>query len=266
VTSSLPPDVVDALLRIEGQSFVRQVDWFDELGSTNDHALQIADDPATPLPRLVWTGRQTAGRGRGANVWWSSAGSLTFSLVIDAEETGLPAERRPLLSLLTGLAVIDALKSFVGSGLGLKWPNDVWLSGRKVCGILVETARRQPHRVVIGVGLNVSNSFRSAPPEMRQMATSLVDELPTPVSPPTVLLAFLSAWPAVVGDYTSGNLRLPGRWSQHCVLTDRPVRVAAGTSIVEGRCAGIDETGALLIDTPRGRERQVAGTVRLLAD
>jgi BirA family transcriptional regulator, biotin operon repressor / biotin---[acetyl-CoA-carboxylase] ligase len=265
MTSSIPPDIVDALLRIEGASFVRQVDWFEELGSTNDQALRLADDPNVTLPRLVWTGRQTAGRGRGANAWWSGPGSLTFSLVIDTETHGLPPDRRPQLSLLTGLAVLDALRPFVPeSALGLKWPNDVWLSGRKVCGILVETASRLPQRVVIGVGLNVGNSFRSAPPELRQIATSLVDETPSPVSPPAILLSFLSAWPALVRHFVEGELDLPRRWSRHCVLTGRPIRLTAGTSVVEGRCAGIDLDGALLIDTPGRRERHIAGTVRLV--
>ena len=189
------------------------------------------------------------------------------SLVVDAGTLGIAAECRPQLSLLTGLAVIDALKLFVPETLlGLKWPNDVWLRGRKVCGILVETASQRPERVVIGVGINVGNSFRTAPPDIRQIATSLVDELETAVSAPAVLLAFLSAWPATVRAFADDDLHLPNRWQRHCVLTIRAIRLTAGNAVTEGRCAGIDERGALQIDTLRGRERHIAGTVRLLAE
>jgi len=135
-----------------------------------------------------------------------------------------------------------------------------------VCGILVETASQRPERVVIGVGINVGNSFRTAPPDIRQIATSLVDELETAVSAPAVLLAFLSAWPATVRAFADDDLHLPNRWQRHCVLTNRAIRLTAGNAVTEGRCAGIDERGALQIDTLRGRERHIAGTVRLLAE
>jgi BirA family biotin operon repressor/biotin-[acetyl-CoA-carboxylase] ligase len=261
----LPPDIVDTVLRLEGLGLVRQVDWFAALGSTNDQALTLADDDAVELPRLVWTGRQTAGRGRGANKWWSAAGALTFSLIVDADALGVPADRRPPLALVAGLAVVEALAPFAGgTPLGLKWPNDVWLAEKKIAGILVETARRRNERLVIGIGLNVGNSFRDAPPEVRQIATSVADESSLPVAPPAVLLGVLTAWTRLVTEFAAGDLPLAAAWRRHCVLTGRVVRLTAGPQIVEGRCAGIDDDGAILIDTVRGRDRHIAGTVRRL--
>lgn len=263
----MPPEIVDALLRIESLGIVRQVDWFPELPSTNDYALELADLSEGEFPRLVWTGRQTAGRGRGANVWWSAPGSLTFSLVVDGAALGVESHRRPQLALVTGLAVLEALALFVPEmSLGLKWPNDVWLAGRKVAGILVETSSRCPERLVIGVGVNVSNSFRSAPAEICHAATSIVDESAEGATAPAVLLAFLSAWFRLVRDFADQELLLAERWRRHCVLAGRPVRLTAGSVVVDGGCVGIDDGGALLIETTRGRERHIAGTVRRMSD
>lgn len=155
---------MDALLRIEGETLVRKADWFAALGSTNDLALRWAADADLELPRLIWAETQTAGRGRGAHVWWAAPGGLTFSLIVDEASTGLRAAMWPQVSVLTGLAIAEMLSEFVPAhSIGLKWPNDVQVHGRKICGILVEFLPGQPHRLVIGVGINVGNSFRRAP-------------------------------------------------------------------------------------------------------
>src|SRR6266478_5912911 len=111
----------------------------------DDRALELCGQADLPVPFLVLAERQTSGRGRGSNRWWSNDGALLFSLIIDAAEYGLPEARWPQLSITAGASVCEALTSFVNAGIiRLKWPNDVWLNGRKTCGILVEVpaARR----------------------------------------------------------------------------------------------------------------------------
>jgi BirA family biotin operon repressor/biotin-[acetyl-CoA-carboxylase] ligase len=265
VTSVLPPDVIDAILRIEGQTFVRQVEWFGELGSTNDYALSRAAEVDLVLPRLIWTGRQTAGRGRGSHEWWSAAGALTFSLLIDGPVSGLPAERWPQVSMVTALAVAETLQQFVPEDrIGLKWPNDVQIDDRKVCGILVEVPTSVAGRLVVGVGLNVANSLRRAPIELQATAVSLVDLLPAAPSPPLVLLEFLHAWHGLTQQLSAGRLNLAERWSPQCVLAHEQVVLTHGHERIEGVCRGITAGGALLLEV-RGRLEQFwAGTVRLV--
>src|SRR5690606_15388684 len=130
--------------RIRSETFVRHVEQHVEIGSTNDRALELAADPELPTPAIVLTERQTAGRGRGANVWQSRPGALTFSLLIDPP-AGLAPERVPLVSLAAGLAAREAIASAAPGHIAkVKWPNDVYLDGRKVCGILTEVAQSGP--------------------------------------------------------------------------------------------------------------------------
>ena len=256
---------MDALLRIEGETLVRKADWFAALGSTNDLALQWAAEADLELPRLIWAETQTAGRGRGAHVWWAASGALTFSLIVDEASTGLQAMMWPQVSVLTGLAIAEALSEFVPAhSIGLKWPNDVQVHGRKICGILVEVPPGQPHRLVIGVGINVGNSFRDAPTELQAIATSLIDLLGSPPPLPTVLLKVLQRWSHLAQERVNCRLDLPGAWSRYCTLADRRVRVTTGEKHVDGVCRGIDSDGALWLETPAGRLRQLGGTVRKL--
>ena len=160
---------------IRAAGWIQTVDFFDELGSTNDHAIRTADDPR-PHPRLVICDRQQAGRGRGANRWWASEGALTFSVVIEPEVIGIPRDRWPTLSVAIGGAICEAIAPCIPSAdVRLKWPNDVYADGRKLCGILVEVPPVSPPRLVIGIGVNVANSARNAPPEVQARMTSLVD-------------------------------------------------------------------------------------------
>lgn len=261
----MPPDVADALLRIEALSLVRRVEWFPELGSTNDHALELAAAGETDTPLLVWADRQRAGRGRNGHAWWSAGGALTFSLLLSGTEAGLPRGDWPRVALLVGLTVAHALDRIApGERIAVKWPNDVLLNGKKLCGILMEPAPTHADRLVIGIGVNVANSFRAAPPELQATATALCDELTRAVTPVEVLLAILVAWRETLRRYHAGAVHLADEWRARCHLTDHPIRLTTGEGVLEGRCRGIDSSGALLIETSQGLVRRVAGTVRRL--
>ncbi len=266
MSRTIPTDVADAVLRIESQTLVRRVEWFEELGSTNDYALSIAADAQLETPRLIWADRQLAGRGRSGHAWWSAPGALTFSLLLDSRTSGLAPQTWPIVSLLTGMAIAEALAHFrPGVPVGVKWPNDVLLGERKVGGILIEPSSEDPTRLVVGIGVNVANSFASAPPELRAIATALADHNPQDAVPIGVLLAILEHWDRVVSEYLAGKWDLPTQWRRRCVLTDRQVRVTSSATRVEGLCRGVDSDAALLIQTSAGVMRQVAGTVRLLS-
>lgn len=260
-----PPEIIDALLRIEGETSVVAVDWFDTLPSTNTYALNLAQDSTLPLPRLVWSLAQTAGRGRGTHQWWAAAGALTFSLIVDDRATGLNGSQWPQVSVVTGLAVAETLCQFLPAPqVSLKWPNDVFASGRKICGILVEVPPQHPHRLVIGVGINVRNSFQTAPPELQATATSLCDLVSDPPALPAVLLAFLNRWEARTAELARGTLELPEAWGRYCQLTQRRIRVTNTTHHNDGLCLGIAANGTLRVVTAAGERQFWGGTVRPL--
>ena len=252
--------------RLLAETDLQKVEWFDQIDSTNNWALEIATQSILQTPYLVGAEQQLSGRGRGTNRWWGSDGSLMFSVVVDMSSLGLSPIDWPRFSLVTGLAISTTLESFVpGVGVGLKWPNDVWLQGRKVCGILIEQCDRYPGRLIVGIGLNVNNSFADAPEELRAIATSMTDSAKgDQFSRTEVLIKFLNEWKTLAGYVAEGSINLVERWSRACVLSGHPVKITHGNQEGIGVCAGIDSDGALLLRTAFSMEKHYAGTVRIL--
>ena len=230
---------------------LRRGDWLrwaiylHEVDSTNTHARRLLLETKTPgLPGLIVADRQTAGRGRGGRTWHSPGRALTFSL--------LTVDHDPTLSLRVGLAVAEAVDQLVGqTGIaGLKWPNDVYLSDRKLGGILIERivgAPGHPPVSIIGVGLNID----AAPPTEDADAVAAISlaDVSAPVDRGKALTT-------VVGQLTA-QLQAPSgdwleRYRRRCVLTDRPVRLQQGGQRIEGICRGVRIDGCLCIQTAGG--------------
>lgn len=246
-------------------TFLRRAEWLDETGSTNDLALQWAGDSAVVTPCLIGATRQQAGRGRGANRWYGSEGTLMFSVLFDMTALGIAQQLWPQFSLVTGLSVAETLEVFLPqSAVGLKWPNDVWLAGRKVCGILIEQPDRMPGRLVAGLGWNVNTAFASAPDDIRAIATSMRDTSGSTFDEGDVLRCFLQRWETNLTTLAAGSFDLAARWTRFCVLRDRRIRVSATELECTGDCLGIASDGALLVHDGHQTRRYYAGTVRLV--
>lgn len=222
--------------------------------STNSELLALAADPAVPSFTALLTFDQTAGRGRLDRTWVAPAGTaLALSLLVR------DALRHPLASwlpLLAGLTLAEALDDAVGGRVALKWPNDLLLDGRKVCGILVEVAPGG-RDVVIGSGLNLAQTADELPVET---ATSLAlagvplhaDDLDAVVARYLGRLRNELETPGPVS-------RLRERVAARCTTVGSRVRVtlADGSPLV-GRATGIDATGRLQVLSDSGDEVVVA--------
>jgi len=211
--------------------------------STNERAKELALAGA-PHGTLVTADEQTAGRGRQGRAWAAAPReALLMSLVLRRVE--------PTLPLAAAVAVCDALPV----DCEIKWPNDVWHERRKLAGILVE-GRLQEGWAVLGIGLNVTTTeFRV---ELSGIATSLRlagVEYEVEALLPELLAALERRLDAPVAE-------LLAAWSERDALRGERVRWDAG----EGTAAGIDESGALLVDTPEGRVTLDAGEVHLLRE
>ncbi len=253
------------LARIEAIASLRDVDYRDTMPSTNDLALELAADPSLATPTLVLAGEQTAGRGRGANRWWSAPGALTFSLVVEPADVDLVPDHWPRLSLAVAVAACDALGHFAPSvAFGVRWPNDVMAHDRKLGGILIEAPHHgssAARRLVVGVGLNVNNPWREAPAELRAVATSLSDTTGQSHNLTEVLLQLLAALGERLAQLSSGDSCLPAAWGELCVLRGHRIEVERGRRAIWGHCQGIAEDGALLIDTDGRTERLLSGVL-----
>ncbi len=262
------------LQRLVVETFVSHVDYHPEIGSTNDRALELAREADSLFPLLVLTESQTAGRGRGSNQWWSKNGALTFSVMLATDTAGLPTERWPQVSLTVGLAVCEALEEMLSRGVPttsletlpavqLKWPNDVYIEGRKICGILVETSRDQRNRLLLGIGINVNNSVDDAPEELQSIATSLCDLTGRSFSLVDVLTQVLKRLAERLQPDILWNAQVQEGWCLRCYLTSQKIQIDLGVRQVEGVCRGIDDDGALLLDVEGEVERHYAGVVTL---
>jgi BirA family biotin operon repressor/biotin-[acetyl-CoA-carboxylase] ligase len=248
--------------RIRSSGLVREAEFHAEIGSTNDRAAELARQPSLACPFLVLAARQTAGRGRGSNRWWSAPGALTFSLILEARQTGLPVERWPQIALAAGAAVCEAIEqSIPDAAVRLKWPNDVYLGGKKTSGILVEAPAVATGRLLVGVGVNVNNSFADAPLELQPFATSMTDVACRAFDSTDVLLAILARFEFWLSDLAGNEHELFERWRARCLLAGKRVRLSAGSRQFSGICQGIDDTGRLMLSTPDGIERHLSGTV-----
>ena len=244
--------------------FVRTVEHHREILSTNTRALSWAEDSTLELPALVLTDVQTAGRGRGTNRWWSAPGASTFSLILP-RVTPIEEASWPWISLTAGLAVYDSLQQLrPGLEIGLKWPNDVYVRSRKICGILVEVSPRSPDRLVVGIGINVNNSLTQAPQPVAATAISLMDVAGYSFDLTIVLVRVLHQLANQLAALARADVTLASRWQELCMLSGRRVQVEAGQRTTVGMCQGIDESGALLVDTSLGRERCISGIVTVL--
>ena len=240
------------------------------LDSTNSHALAVAARVETVLPRLILATEQTAGRGRGAHLWWSDPGALCFTLAIDANEYGLPPSQWPLIALSLAAVWCDLLAApGIDLAAQIKWPNDLYCAGRKLGGILVEPIAcdddRPSTRLAIGCGMNVNNRLDQAPRELRTRAISLLELLDRELSLDELLAELIPPFTAALSLLARDPMALAERWQRRCYLRGRNVTVQEGDRLVRGDCAGLQSDGGLLLTTEQGPHRCYSGHVVSIA-
>lgn len=244
------------ILRDLSPDWAERVIFLPECGSTNDEARKVALKGA-PDHSVVLAERQSSGRGRRGQPWLCPVGEgLAFSLVVRPKDAPVLWSR---CALAAGLAIAEALDS-CGVSAGVKWPNDVWVGGKKICGILVEA---DSGFVVVGVGLNVN--VREFPDGLAHPATSLALELGEAISREEVLLTCLHRLELRLAQIGAEFGQLLDAWSSRCVLTGNDVRLDAGGFRKTGRVIGVSPQGELLLRTATGIEKVLqANEIRIL--
>lgn len=219
------------------------------IDSTNRYARELAEAGA-PHGTVVTAGEQTAGRGRQGRSWDAPAASALLMSLLVREHGGTP------LPLAAAVAVCEACEALAPVTAAIKWPNDVWLDRRKVAGILVE-GRPGAGWAVIGIGLNVAMSSADFTPELRDRATSLALAAPYAATVDDALASTLAALDRRLADRPE---RVLAAWRARDALRGARVGWAGG----EGRAAGIDGEGRLLVEAGGELTALDAGEVHLL--
>jgi len=221
-----------------------------------------------PDGTVVVAERQTAGRGRLGRQWATAPGrGIWMTLILRPQLT--PMELGPL-TLLLAVGVADGLRASTSLTPQIKWPNDVLIKGRKVCGILTELVAEQDavRYVLAGVGINVLQARDEFPADIRTMATSLTLEAGAPVDRVAVFRAVLEAVDEVYHSALgSGFAPVLDRWRDASVTLGSRVRVASTNDQFSGTALDITEQGALIVRRDDGRTvTVVSGDVTLVKD
>lgn len=228
---------------------------FDRVTSTNDEARRLAEEGAGHAT-VVWAREQTAGRGRRGRTWYSPPGNLYCSILLDP---GPSPRRAPELTFVSSVALREALASLVPrASFTAKWPNDILCGGAKISGILLETA---PPLIILGTGVNIAATASEPSYPTTNLAAAGADPGLDAFAVLQGFCASLGRWYATWRDIGFAAVRRA--WLAHAsgIGGAITVRLADGTTL-EGSFGGLDEAGALLLDTPDGARRPIlAGDV-----
>ena len=261
---TLPDDLATALAMAGDRPgiFGRRVLWYAEVGSTNDVAAALADR-GEPEGTVVVADAQSAGRGRHGRAWASPPGAGLYLSAV----TRPAAHAVGLLTIAAGVAIAEGIQAATGLQPQLKWPNDIYMDGRKLAGILAEagTSSAGVQYVILGCGINLMPA--AYPPDVAARATSIESELGRPIDRGLLLVQCLTALDHRYRDLQSqASASVIDRWRDRAVSTfGRRVEWDVAGVTRHGVAEDIDETGALLVRDGATRARVISGEVRWLS-
>ena len=233
--------------------------------STNDLASKLADEGAEEGV-IVTAEKQTRGRGRLGRRWFSPARTGIYVSIILRPK--FRPEDAPGLSVMTALALADTIARWKpGLLVQIKWPNDLWVNGRKAAGILTELSaeRDQINHVVVGVGINVNHKATDLPDDLRASATSLRRELRHKVDRLELLRLFLLNFEREYESYCRHRLKKSlSKVRKYSALIGHEITLQSGALRVTGVAKDIDSSGALILQTPTGLQTITAGEVTVV--
>ncbi len=245
-----------------GKTIGKKVHFLEEVDSTNIYAAELARRGAEEGEAVIADSQQK-GRGRLDRTWISPPGANLYTTII-LRPPILPASS-PQITLTAGVAVAEVLRGYCGDRVTLKWPNDVQVGGKKICGILTELRLKgaEIDYVVVGIGINVNMGFEHYNSYLSSIATSLKEELHREVSRTEVAAGlFQSVEKWYKRFIRQGFAPVREQWLAYSGIIGQGIRVVSGQEVLKGRAVGMDDDGALLILDEDGRTRRViAGDV-----
>ena len=238
----------------------QQLVVFSETDSTNDQAKKLAEEGAVQ-GLLVVSDSQTAGRGRRGRSWESRVGEGIFMTLLLKPD--IAPGNASMLTLVMALAVRAGIRQVTGIDTQIKWPNDIVMNGKKVCGILTEMSAQLDYinHVVIGIGINVQNE--SFPKEIEQVATSILMETGQHVNRAELIEAVLEQFERYYEIFleTEDLSGLVKEYNAHLINMQKQVRVLDPKEPYEAKAMGITPHGELIVDTWEGRKLVSSGEV-----
>ena len=239
----------------------QEIAYFDEIDSTNIKAKELAEQ-GYPNGTLVVADQQVSGRGRRGRSWESPSGTGIFMTLMLKPE--INPNNASMLTLVAALAVAKAIKDVTGLDAQIKWPNDIVINGKKICGILTEMSAQFDYinHIVIGIGINVHNEVFSD--EIAHMASSLLLESQgKKFRRAEIIEKILEYFEEYYEIYleTEDLTALTGEYNRILVNMNKQVRVLDPKDEFEGKAMGITAKGELIVDTWESRKLVSSGEV-----
>ena len=236
------------------KSFGRTLECYREVSSTQDLALRLAQNNALE-GTVVVSNSQTQGRGRFGRQWLSLPGGLYFSIILRPEFKRVADIGS--ITMVAGLSLLEAIKEATSLQCRLKWPNDILLYGKKVCGILanIDFFSGNIRYIVIGVGLNISNRID----DLSEVAVTLESQTQQPVSPVNLLTTALRR---LEEDYyifsESGFIAFKERWLANAAFIEEPITVKCFDQSLRGIIDGVSDLGQLRLRLDDGQVKLIS--------
>lgn len=223
---------------------------YEVVTSTNDIARELAAEGAAE-GSVVVAADQTKGRGSRGRVWISPAGAnLMLSVILRPE---IPPERFGELAFVGALGVSSTLRESLELGARIKWPNDVRVGQKKICGMIVEASKGA---AILGIGLNVN--WTDLPDEISNTATSIAIELGRTADLESILKLLLADLDIAYGVYRArGFKRTLELWKELQETIGRDVTVGLNGGSIDGRAVDVDEHGSLIVELADGERRVI---------
>jgi len=243
---------------LAGKFIGHKLYYYEEIGSTNDEAFRLGVQGAPEGTALI-AESQSAGKGRMQRTWHSPPGANIYTSVILRPR--FEPDLAPRISLAAGLAVAETLDPYCPGKVSLKWPNDVQIGGKKVCGILTQmkTATGVIDFVVVGIGVNVNWNLKEFPEDIQKMATSLSVEAGREVSRLELIILLYENLAKCYSELSqNGFAPLRKKWLDRTTMIGKPVSVIFGKETINGEAADLDEDGSLVILVDGNKKVKVA--------
>lgn len=244
--------------------FGQRIHVLDVTTSTQEEVRTLAEQGA-PHGTLVLAEEQTGGRGRQGRKWYSPKGKgIWMSLLLRPK---LHITAAPQLTLLCAAAVCRAIRTVTGVEVGIKWPNDLLVNGRKVCGILLESVGEDENirYCIAGIGIDANVTREELPEELQEVATSLWLESGRKVDRPLLIGAVMEELEKLYKVYMNQGFEpIRQAWEELSVTSGRRIRVRTGRGELVGSAIGLDSHGGLIVKHDDGKQTIIfSGEVQL---
>ncbi len=240
------------------------IHFYEEVESTNNTAKKFVEQDVKDGTIVIAT-KQTAGRTRKHDGWVSPEGGVYMTMILKPD---VSLEEASKLTIVTGVAIAETLHDEFNLNVGIKWPNDILIGKKKICGILTEAVADYDKlkAVLVGVGIDVNINESDIPKSLRDKATSVKEEYHVEYNRADILRVFFKIFEDLYEEFKNGNFKhIVAEWRRLSSTAGHHVKVYKHGKAIFADAVGIDNNGALIVELEDGSlEKITSGEVKIL--